>query len=59
MSNIDKFTAVRKAQKILIEVSQTDTGTGDYLETEAAYALQALNEAFGEYGEDEEENEDE
>jgi hypothetical protein len=51
---MDKFIAVRKAQKVLTEVTETDTGTGDYLETEARYALDALNEAFGEYGEDEE-----
>lgn len=52
---LDQLTAVRKAQRILTAVRETDTGTGDYLETEAGYVLQALNAAFGKLTEEEEE----
>ena len=49
---MNKFKAIREAQRVLIEVAEADTGTGDYLEGEAGTALEALNLAFGEYGED-------
>jgi len=55
---MNKMKAIREAQRVLIEVAEADTGTGDYLESEAGTALEALNHAYGEYNEDQHDEEE-